>query len=104
MKRLRTWKLFQIFSTNIKKSKTYIGLCAFKGLSNGTTLMQIQSGRTVHLRLKITEKTTHLGGTAKALPGATAGGRQGQPIILQIQGRPGLEIHLSASCSLASKQ
>ncbi len=49
MKRLRTLKLFQIFSTEIKKSKTYSGWCPFKGLSNGTTLMQIQSGRTVPL-------------------------------------------------------
>ncbi len=49
MKRLRTWKLFQIFSTEIKKSKTYSGWCPFQGLSNGTTLMQIQSGRTVPL-------------------------------------------------------
>jgi hypothetical protein len=40
-------KLFQIFSTEIKKSKTYSGWCPFKGLTNGTTLMQIQSGRTV---------------------------------------------------------
>ncbi len=51
MKRLRTLKLFQIFSTEIKKSKTYSGWCPFKGLSNGTTLMQIQSGRTVPLSL-----------------------------------------------------
>ncbi len=50
MKRLRTLKLFQIFSTEIKKSKTYSGWCPFKGLSNGTTLMQIQSGRTVPLK------------------------------------------------------
>jgi hypothetical protein len=49
MKRLRTLKLFQIFITEIKKSKTYSGLCPFQGLSNGTTLMQIQSGRTVPL-------------------------------------------------------
>ena len=49
MKRLRTLKLFQIFSTEIKKSKTYSGWCPFKGLSNGTTLIQIQSGRTVPL-------------------------------------------------------
>ncbi len=49
-KRLRTLKLSQIFSTEIKKSKTYSGWCPFKGLSNGTTLMQIQSGRTVPLR------------------------------------------------------
>jgi hypothetical protein len=36
-------KLFQIFRTKIKKIKTY------SGLSNGTTLMQIQSGRPVPL-------------------------------------------------------
>ncbi len=49
MKRLRTLKLFQIFSTEIKKSKTYSGWCPFKGLSNGTNLIKIQSGRTVPL-------------------------------------------------------
>jgi hypothetical protein len=46
MKGLRTLKLFQIFSTEIKNSKTYSG-CPFKGLCNGITLMLIQSGRTV---------------------------------------------------------
>ncbi len=40
----------QIFSTEIKKSKTYSGWCPFQGLSNGTTLMKIQSGRTVPLK------------------------------------------------------
>ncbi len=50
MKLLRTLKLFQIFSTEIKKSKTYSGECPFKELSNGTTLMQIQSGRMVPLK------------------------------------------------------
>ncbi len=53
MKRLRTLKLFQIFSTEIKKSKTYSGWCPFKGLFNGTTLMQIQSGRTVPLKVTL---------------------------------------------------
>ena len=48
MKRLRTLKSFKIFKSEIKKKlKTNSGLCAFKGLSNDTTLMQIQSGRTV---------------------------------------------------------
>jgi hypothetical protein len=46
-------KLFQIFSTEIQKSKTYSGKCPFKGLSNGTTLKQIQSGRTVPLNCSI---------------------------------------------------
>jgi hypothetical protein len=32
------------------KIKTYSGCCPFKGLSNDTTLMQIQSGRTVPLK------------------------------------------------------
>jgi hypothetical protein len=50
MKRLRTLKSFKIFKSEIKKLKTYSGLCAFKGLSNDTTLMQIQSGRTVPLK------------------------------------------------------
>ncbi len=51
MKRLRTLKTFKIFKSEIKNFKTYSGWCAFKGLSNGTTLMQIQSGRTVPLSL-----------------------------------------------------
>jgi hypothetical protein len=50
MKRLRTLKSFKIFKGEIKKLKTYSGLCPFKGLSNDTTLMQIQSGRTVPVR------------------------------------------------------
>ncbi len=49
MKRLRTLKSFKIFKSEIKKLKTYSGWCPFKGLSNDTTLMQIQSGRTVPL-------------------------------------------------------
>jgi hypothetical protein len=40
---------YQIFKIKNKEFKTYSGLCPFKGLSNGTTLMQIQSGRTVPL-------------------------------------------------------
>jgi hypothetical protein len=47
MKRLRILKSFKIFKSEIKKLKTYSGWCTFKGLSNDTTLMQIQSGRTV---------------------------------------------------------
>jgi hypothetical protein len=34
----------------LKKFKTYSSSCPFQGLSNGTTLMQIQSGRTVPLK------------------------------------------------------
>jgi hypothetical protein len=49
MKRLKTLKSFKIFKSEIKKLKTYIGWCPFKGLSNDTTLMQIQSGRSVPL-------------------------------------------------------
>ncbi len=50
MKRLRTLKSFQIFKSEIKKSKTYSGWYPFLGLSNGTTLfLQIQSGRTFYL-------------------------------------------------------
>ncbi len=45
MKRLRTLKSFKIFKSEIQKLKTYSGWCPFKGLSNDTTLMQIQSGR-----------------------------------------------------------
>ncbi len=49
MKRLRTLTFFKIFKSENKKLKTYSGLCAFKGLFNNITLMQIQSGRTVPL-------------------------------------------------------
>ena len=49
MKRLMTLKSLQIFNSEIKKLKTYSGWYPFKGLSNDTTLMQIQSGRTVPL-------------------------------------------------------
>jgi hypothetical protein len=48
--RLRTLKSFQIFKIKNKKLRTYSGWCSFKGLSNDTTLMQIQSGRTVPLK------------------------------------------------------
>ncbi len=41
------WSL-KIFKSEIKKL-TYRGWCPFKGLSNDTTRMQIQSGRTVPL-------------------------------------------------------
>ncbi len=34
-----------------KKIKTFSGWCPFQGLSNGTTLMQIQSGQTVPFKL-----------------------------------------------------
>ncbi len=44
-------KSFKIFNNEIKKFKTYSGWCAFKGLSNDTTLMQIQSGRMVPLSI-----------------------------------------------------
>jgi hypothetical protein len=50
MKRLRTLNSYQIFKIKNKKLKTYSSHCPFKGLSNGTTHMQIQSGRTVPLR------------------------------------------------------
>jgi hypothetical protein len=46
MKRLRTMNYYQIFKIKNKKLKTYSGWCPFQGLSNGTTLMQIQSGHT----------------------------------------------------------
>jgi hypothetical protein len=49
MKRLSTLKSFQKFKIKIKKWKTYSGWCPFPGLSNGTTVMQIHSGRTVPL-------------------------------------------------------
>ena len=49
MKWLRTLNSYQIFKIKNKKLKTYSGWCPFEGLSNDTTLMQIQSGRTVPL-------------------------------------------------------
>ncbi len=48
----RTLNSCQIFKIKNQKSKTYSGWCPFKGLSNGTTLMQIQSGRTVPLNAR----------------------------------------------------
>ncbi len=56
MKRLRTLKFLQKFKIRIKNSKTYSGCCPFPGLSNGTILMQIQSGRTVPLRVPVVGK------------------------------------------------
>jgi len=50
MERLRTLNSYQIFKIKNKKLKTYSGWCSFKGLSNDTTVMQIQSGRTVPLK------------------------------------------------------
>jgi hypothetical protein len=47
-----TFRIFYKASLWIKL-KTYRGWCPFKGLSNDTTLMQIQSGRTVPLKYKI---------------------------------------------------
>ncbi len=49
MKRLRTLNSNKIFKIKNKKLKTYSGWCPFQCLSNGTTLMHIQSGRTVPL-------------------------------------------------------
>ncbi len=37
-------RFFQIFRSEIKKSKTYSGWCPFQGLSNSTTLMKITYG------------------------------------------------------------
>ncbi len=49
MKQLRTLNSYQILKIKNKKSKTYSGWGLFQSLSNGTTLMQIQSGPTVTL-------------------------------------------------------
>ncbi len=49
MNQLRTLNSYQIFKIKNEKYKSYNGLCPFQGLSNGTTLMQIQSGQTVPL-------------------------------------------------------
>jgi hypothetical protein len=40
-------ELFKYSYLKFKNSKTYSGSCPFQGLSNDTTLMLIQSGRTV---------------------------------------------------------
>ncbi len=81
MKRLRTLKLFQIFRTKIKKSKTYSGLCPFQGPSNANTVMQIKSGRTVPFSTPGRE-IGHMT-AALAAGGAMhkAGGRQKKEII-----------------------
>jgi hypothetical protein len=44
------WTLIKYSRSKIKKLKTYNGWCPFKGLSNDTTHMQIQSGRMVPLK------------------------------------------------------
>ncbi len=59
MKRLRTLKSFQIFKTEIKKSKTYCSWSPFQGLFNGTTLVQIQSGRTVPFKYRHSFHSNH---------------------------------------------
>ncbi len=41
--------LIKYTRSKIKNKKTYRGWCPFQGLSNGTTLMQIQSVRMVPL-------------------------------------------------------
>jgi hypothetical protein len=51
MKRFRTLNSYQIFK--IKNKKTYSGWCLFEDLSNGTTLMQVQSGWTVPLKCEL---------------------------------------------------
>ncbi len=51
MERLRTLNSYKIFEIKTKKLKTCSGWCPFKGLSNDISLMQIQSGRTVPLKL-----------------------------------------------------
>jgi hypothetical protein len=58
MKWLRTLNSFQISQIKIKKSKTFCIWCPFPGLSNGTTLMQIQSGWTVPLKKSLICKSS----------------------------------------------
>ncbi len=43
------WTLFKYSRSKLKKWKTFSGWRSFQGLSNGTTLMQIQPGRTLPL-------------------------------------------------------
>ncbi len=45
------WSCFKYSELKLKKSKTYSGWCYFQGISNDTTLMQIQSTWTVPLTL-----------------------------------------------------
>jgi hypothetical protein len=45
------WSLSNYSKLKYKKSISYSGWCPFQGLSNGITLMQIQSGRSVPLSL-----------------------------------------------------
>ncbi len=45
------WSLFKNSRSKLKKSKTYSSWCPFPGLSDGTTLMLIQSGRMVSLSM-----------------------------------------------------
>jgi hypothetical protein len=54
MMKLRILKSFQIFKTEIKKSKTCSGCCPFLCLSNGSTLMKIQSGQAMPLKGSLT--------------------------------------------------
>ncbi len=53
------WSCFKYSRSKIKKLKTYSGWCPFKGLSNDTTLMQIQSDRTVPLRSSRPQSFSH---------------------------------------------
>jgi hypothetical protein len=51
------WTLIKYSSSKIKNTNR--GWFPFQGLSNGTTLMQIQSGRMVHLKIsKCVQKRT----------------------------------------------
>ncbi len=52
----QNFEVFFKYSKQIKKSKTFSGWCPFQGLSNGTTHMQGQSGRTVLLKIQKDQK------------------------------------------------
>jgi hypothetical protein len=47
-------ELFSKIQVQNKKTQNFSGLCSFLGLSNGTILMQIQTGRTVPLNVALT--------------------------------------------------
>ncbi len=49
IKRVRTLNSYQLFKIKNKKYKIHSDWCPFQGLSSGTTLVQIQSDRTVPL-------------------------------------------------------
>ncbi len=50
------WTVIKYSRSKIKNKKPIAFWCSFQGLSNGTTLMQIQSGRMVPFNLAVTSR------------------------------------------------